>query len=466
MQGLVEPEGLQPQRGPQSHFLASRAEIAIYGGAAGAGKSYALLLQALQHVDVPGFEAVIFRRTFPELKAPGGLWKESRRLFSKVGGKANVHQLEWQFPSTAIVKFSHLQLEDDIYAWQGAQAAMIAFDEASLFTEQQFWYLLSRNRSMCGIKPYFRMTTNPDPDSFVAKLIEWWLDDEGDPIPERSGVVRYFIRGADGNLIWDAHKGVLQKQYPNQMPKSLTFIPGKIYDNKILMRKDPGYVANLQALDVVQRSRLLLGNWKIRYSSGLLFNAREFKRANPGDLPGGLKLVRYWDRAATLDGGDFTVGVLMGEADGKYCILNVERGQWGPADRDNIILRTAIQDGVSTAVYFEQEPGSSGKDSADALIKKLVGFNVRADKVTGHKIDRAQPLAAQVHAGNVYFLSNKWNDAFLRELNDFPTAKHDDQVDAASGAFNALAKVARALVTNYSLHASAKPQPLTRSLMR
>lgn len=370
-------------------------------------------------------------------------------MFYAFGGKPNHSELEWKFPSGARIKFSHLQHETDMYSWQGAQVALIEFDEATSFTEEQFWYLFSRNRSMCGVKPYMRLTCNPDPDSFVAKLISWYLDADGNPRPSGSGVVRWFIRDDSGELQWSDTRPPLKAKYPNQTPKSFTFIPGKVYDNRILLDRNPGYLANLQALDIVQRSRLLDGNWKTRYSSGLVFNAKAFRRAT--ELPGAMRLVRYWDRAATPDGGDYTVGLLMGTVAGKYYVLDVVRGQWGPGERDALIHRTALADGFGCNIYFEQEPGSSGKDSADALVKLLAGFNIRADKVTGSKLDRALPLAAQVTNGNVYYLSAGWNDQFLRELNDFPSAKYDDQVDGAAGAFNALAQVPTARVSSYSM---------------
>src|SRR5262249_45257748 len=148
----------------------------------------------------------------------------------------------------------------------------------------QFWYLFSRNRSTCGVRPYIRLTCNPDPDSFVAKLIAWYLDADGNPRPSASGVIRWFIRDDSGELQWSDTRPPLKAKYPHLTPKSFTYIPGKVYDNRILLEKNPSYLANLQALDVVQRSRLLDGNWKTRYNSGLVFNAKTFKRTT--ELPG------------------------------------------------------------------------------------------------------------------------------------------------------------------------------------
>lgn len=149
--------------------------------------------------------------------------------------------------------------------------------------------------------------------------------------------------------------------------------------------------------------------------------------------------VRYWDLAATANGGDYTVGVRLAVSpEGPYVVEDVVRGQWSVGQRDTIITQTAIQDGVKVRIVIEQEPGSSGVAAAESLGKKLEGYRVRFERVTGSKDVRAGPFAAQAEGGNVRLVRGAWNKAFIEELSAFPTAAHDDQVDAASGAFNAL----------------------------
>ena len=125
--------------------------------------------------------------------------------------------------------------------------------------------------------------------------------------------------------------------------------------------------------------------------------------------------VRYWDKAGTADGGAFTVGALMHWLyDGRFVIADVRRGQWAALDREKVIKSTAEIDSQTFPSHFiwvEQEPGSSGRESAEATIRMLAGFKVKADRVTGNKEDRAQPYAAQVQAGNVLLLSGEWNRA-------------------------------------------------------
>lgn len=268
---------IRPQAGFQEAFLSSPADIAIGGGAAGAGKSYALLMEPLRFVNYADFSSVFFRRTYPEIMNPGGLWDTATRLYPDVGARPS--DMDWRFRSGAKVVFRHLQRESDIYSWQGTQIPLIGFDELTHFTAPQFWYLLSRNRNPHpnGIRPYIRATCNPDPDSFVAELVEWFIDQDeqspryGYPIPERCGRLRYFTRDGDA-LVWgDTEAEVIGKaphlftgELAGTRPKSLTFIPGDIYSNKALLSSDPGYLANLMAQSEEEKERLLRGNWKVR----------------------------------------------------------------------------------------------------------------------------------------------------------------------------------------------------------
>jgi Terminase large subunit, T4likevirus-type, N-terminal len=266
-----------PQPGPQTEFLSTQADIAVYGGSAGGGKSYALLLEPLRHITNPNFGAVYFRRTSVQVRNEGGLWDESIKLYPFAGGKPREHDLWWRFPSGASVSFAHLEHEKNVYDWQGSQIPLICFDEITHFTESQFWYLISRNRSTCGVKPYVRCTCNPDADSWVAQLVEWYINpDTGYAIPERSGVLRWFIRLGE-KIIWADSPEELSG-YTNPMdgetipPKSFTFIRSKLTDNQALMNADPGYLANLLALPLVERERLLNGNWKIRHTGQAFFD--------------------------------------------------------------------------------------------------------------------------------------------------------------------------------------------------
>lgn len=266
---------IRPQPGFQEQFLSSKADITIGGGAAGVGKTWAELMEPLRHRDNKDFGAVIFRRTYAQIEMEGGLWDKSGNVYPLFNAKPREGK-DWRFPSGMSISFSHLQYEKDLLNHQGSEYALIMFDELTHFTEKMFFYLLSRNRSMCGVKPYMMATCNPDPNSWVATFIAWWIDQEtGFAIPERAGKLRYMYRH-ESQIFWaDSKKEILQMfpsllliaqgmdVDPEDLIKSVTFIPGNINDNRELLRNDPSYLANLMAMDPDERSRLLDGNWKI-----------------------------------------------------------------------------------------------------------------------------------------------------------------------------------------------------------
>ncbi len=433
---------LRPQAGPQEGFLASSADIAIAGGAAGGGKTWALLLEPLRHIHRQDFGAVIFRRTYPQVTNEGGLWDESQGIYRHLGAVPRETTLEWVFPGGGRVRFAHLQHEKDRFEWKGAQIPLLMFDQLEDFTEDQFWYMVSRNRSMSGIRPYIRATCNPVPEDdrvggWLNKLIAWWIDEEtGYPRWDRPGQLRWFIRDGD-TLVWGDSAEELIAAHPDSLPKSVTFVPARLEDNPALMERDPGYKANLLALPWVERERLYGGNWKVKPTAGKVFNRAWFEIVDA--LPADAERVRYWDKAGTEDGGDWSAGVKMARAGGFFYVEHVHRGQWSSRRRNDMMRQTAELDGEPVAVWVEQEPGSGGKESAEFSVQLLAGFRVLVDPVRGDKIVRAYPLSAQAEAGNVKILRGAWNETFLSELHGFPDGGYDDQVDAASGAFNKLA---------------------------
>lgn len=161
---------IRPQPGPQERFLASEADIAILGGAAGGGKSFGLLMESLRHIGNMHFGGVIFRRTSPQITNEGALWDEAGKLYPLLGAAPRIGSLQYEFPSGCSISFRHLQHEATVFDWQGAQVPFIGFDELTHFTKKQFFYMLSRNRSTCGVKPYIRATCNPDADSWVKVI--------------------------------------------------------------------------------------------------------------------------------------------------------------------------------------------------------------------------------------------------------------------------------------------------------
>ena len=460
-----EPVKIAPQPGPQEQFFTTNADIIIYGGAAGGGKTWALLYEFLRRYYVKNHYGIIFRRNTNQIRTPGGLLDESRKLYPMAGGTLNNTTLEWRWlQHNSRIKFTHLLREETKYDHQGGQYAYVGWDELTHFTRTQFFYLLSRMRSMTGVTPYMRATCNPDADSWVAEFIDWWIDQEtGYPIPDRAGRVRAFFIQND-EVVWgDSRQELIEKYAPARFhahpdhpenpirPKTFTFIPAKVTDNRRLMEVDPDYVSNLMAQSSVEQERLLHGNWKIKPQAGQYFQRYFFEVVDAP--PARAVRVRVWDQAGTAPSEtnpdpDWTVGVLMSrDADGVIYIEDVIRFRENAHAVFPAIKRTAQQDGRGVQIGLYQDPGQAGKYQAQQQTRALPGFAVHVLPATKSKEAMASPFSAQARAGNVRVVRGKWNEDFFRELENFPIGAHDDQVDAASGAFKILTEYSRPAVS-------------------
>jgi predicted phage terminase large subunit-like protein len=200
-------------------------------------------------------------------------------------------------------------------------------------------------------------------------------------------------------------------------------------------RNDLPYYAAMKAHNARQYEAMSQQNPTAR--EGQMFKVGKFEIVDAA--PRQARRVRYWDKAATSGGGDWTAGVRIAEADGIYYVEDVRRGQWSTDERDGEIKLTAQTDGVDVRIGGEQEPGASGKDMKLSFIRLLAGYSVTCEPASGSKEVRADPFSSQVNAGNVRLVKGDWNKAFIEELRPFPQGKHDDQIDGASGAFNLLA---------------------------
>lgn len=440
-------QDIRPQPGAQTKFLTSAADFAIYGGSAGSGKSYALLLEAARHIHNPGFGAVLFRREQKMIVSEGGLRDTAMEIYPHLGGQYRAQPTpHFVFPSGAKISFAHLNQESEVLNWQGSQIPMIGYDELTHFEIFQWNYMISRMRSTCGVRPYCRATTNPDSDSWVASLLAWWIDQEtGYPIKERSGQIRYFIR-VNGEMQWADSRQELVDRFGVELsdPKSLTFISAKITDNPILLKKDPAYLGNLKALSRVERARLLEGNWKIRAIAGMYFPREDARIIDwlppPGEI---VKWVRSWDLAASEESDgrdpDWTVGMLLGrKADGKIVVGNVIRVRRKAAEVRSLIRNLAVKDGKEVWISIPQDPGQAGRDQADSYKQLLAGFTVLSRSITKNKTTMAEPAAALWQQGNIEVVRAGWNEELLAELEQFPEGKHDDLIDSLSAGVRAL----------------------------
>jgi predicted phage terminase large subunit-like protein len=465
---MSESVDIRPQPGPQTMFMSSLADIAGYGGGAGGGKSFALLLEPLRHIRNPKFSAVIFRRESPQITNEGALWDKSYEIYPYAQGKPRIGDLKWIFPSRASVRFTHLEHEDDKLKWQGSEVPLFCFDELTHFSSGQFFYIaFSRGRTMSGVTPYIRCAFNPDALSWVKVFFGPWVD-KASPIKADSGEVLWLFRREE-QLCWyhsaeeavAANRDIIDVALeaapdldPRKLIKSVTFVAATVYDNKKLLEKNPEYLGGLLALPYVERMQLLYGDWDVVASAGKVFNRAWFEIIEPTDVPKGSDNaddrafdVRFWDFAASVqkqkgDDPDWTVGTRMRRHRGTYYVLDVVRGQWTPGVLDSIVKNTAIQDGPTVVVRWEEEGGASGKKASQHDAENLsdVIDNARGVRPQGDKVARAKPLAAAAEPresipSKVKIVRADWNEGWLTELHHFPDAAHDDQVDSASSAF-------------------------------
>jgi len=392
-------------------LLNGKREV-FYGGAAGGGKSDFLLTAALQYADVPGYAALILRRTFSQLsKADGLLARAQEWLNGKAQGVDTMGGMptRWVFPSGARLEFGHCQREKDRFDYQSAAYQFIGFDELTQFSERIYLYLLSRLRRL-----------------------------EGSSVPLR-------IRAASnpGNI---GHDWVKARFIDNDSPDRI-FVRASLSDNEHLDRE--AYAETLAELHPYDRAQLLDGNWDVR-PAGAKFR-REWFRVIP-EVPSDVSNpLRYWDLASTEPDGtndpDWTAGAKMGRTPGGYFpILDMQHFRGSPHTVKQRVLQTAQIDGLETKQFIEQEPGSSGKFAIDDFRQLLAGFTMRSHRPTGDKLKRMDPLASQAEAGNVPLVNGPWVEPFLREIEMIPDAAHDDQGDASAGAFQHAARPERRLV--------------------
>ena len=316
--------------------------------------------------------------------------------------------------------------------------------------------MLTRNRSTCGVRPYVRATCNPEP-GWLADFIDWYIAEDGYADLDRAGKIRWFVV-VNEQVYWADRKQDLIDQFPDVkdlMPKSFTFIPATIYDNAILLQKDPTYLSNLQAQSLVDRERLLGdprrgGNWKIKPEAGKLFNRAWFPIITDWDKNRAWSAVIRWDFAATEQSlksqdPDYTAWcVMIRDRNGEEIVLEAGQKRLKPTDvyaefaeRSRYWWDYFRKLGIGLMVRWEIEPGSASTREARYLAGLVPFADARGIRSVGNKIVRAKPLASQAEHGFVSVLKGAWNDEWLNHMHSQP-AEHDDMMDAASGAHDDL----------------------------
>jgi predicted phage terminase large subunit-like protein len=423
------PDDWKPNPGPQTRFLSLKCFESLYGGAAGGGKSDALLVDAIRYVGRgygANYQALLLRRTFPELDK--SLVRRSHELYRRLGAGYNEQKKTWTFPAGECVTFGSVEHESDVHRYQGAAFQFVGFDELTSFAESQYLYLISRIRSAHGVPCRIRAATNPGNNGheWVMQRFGPWLD-PASPTPASPGTILYFVRAQDGERV-----------VPKGTAGSLgrTFVPARIADNPALALGDPDYTRRLEELDPVKRAQLRDGNWLIKPAKGLYFRREWIKDVLDVEAANVSGRVRYWDLAA---GGDYAVGVKYSRLREKmFCVEDVRRLKGTPGQVRALVKSTAALDGQAVPVHIEQDPGQAGKDQIASYVSEMAGYTVRGRPKRVDKITAFGPFSSNCQANNVAVIRAPWNKDFFEELEAFPEGSHDDQCDAVSGAHSIL----------------------------
>lgn len=395
----------------RAFLLMNDTKEILYGGAAGGGKSVAQLMGALQFVDIPGYSAILFRKTYADLSLPNALIDLSKQwLMPFVESKEvkwSEKEKQYTFPSGATLNFGYLESDNDCYRYQGAEFQYIGMDECTHISPSNYRYMFSRLRKKKSMEVPLRFRSTANPGGMYG---EYYYQ-------------RFFVEGKENGRI---------------------FIPAGLSDNPFLDAE--AYKEALSELDPIERERLLNGNWEIK-AAGDLLDRQWFQIVPHHEIPAAASHVRFWDLAGTDPAKrkgknkrepDWSVGFKLANYQGMYWIEDIVRVQKKPHELEEIIKATADLDGYSCAIRMEQEPGSSGIITIDHYSRNVLnGYNFVGVSSTGSKVERARSASAAAQAGRV-FISDRCRNlmAFMDEADLFPYGAHDDTIDGFSGAFN------------------------------
>lgn len=464
---LVEPYIKHIPHPTQMVFLSlGKYREVMFGGAAGGGKSDALLMAALQYVDVPGYAALLLRKTWPDLVLPGAIMDRTRQWLEDTPARPKDGGRVWVFPSGARIQFGYLQHDAQKFRYQSAEFQFIGFDELTQWKDEATYdYLFSRLRKPaiacmnCGTWLTKKTKAN-GARVYQHKIAKYRVKPHYCKAAPDPKVLDQYRPSGDGTSIFDVplrmrsatNPGGLGNEWvkarfideKTKRSKSI-FVPSKLSDNPSL---DPSYRESLSYLNDVDRQRLLEGDWDVT-EPGEFFDRGDFMFID-GEPANVMRRVRYWDKASTQGGGDWTVGTLCALLDnGKVVIVDQVRFQGHPLTNEKKMRATAQADGLDVYIREEMEPGSSGVSIIDHYRRNVVnGYMYDGIRSTGSKEARATAYAGAVKAHNILVCKAQWNRDFLNEHEAFPLGAHDDQVDSAAGGFNflTLGRTARLIV--------------------
>ena len=481
---------VRPQVGKQRFafdiFKEQKVNFALIGGARMGGKSEVLTMLPIIFNHDKYYRGIFFRRQYAEIMGSNGLWQKAEAMYPLFNAKPNISQKKWKFPSGAQQEFSHMYTESDKESHRGRGYSFIGFDEIDQFSKEQVSFLMTCLRSEAAMDSYCVGSLNPNADSWCLPLVEWYLDELGNPREDRCGAIRYFVM-KDGDFLFADEEDWFKENEPETVyievngetlyvpPKRFTYIFFNIFDNPAAIKDNPQYLSELKNLPDHEQQTQLWGNWYARPSGTNYFQRTWLHKATK--IPDGSQTLRSWDKAYSEPSEknsypDFTASIKMDKCpNGEYYIsgdFNPQLKDPEKYNKDNVVgrfrvragqrnqwmLNQADYDGEDCTVIIPQESGA-GLGEYEEMLKMFTtaGFRCKGAKTgnaKGGKMKRFSAFASACQNGLVHILEDSFENeatlnAFYKELEAFTGERstgiiHDDWVDACSDAFLALQK--------------------------
>lgn len=450
--------------------------------------------------DDPMFNGMYVRTQIDQLMGSGGLWEIASKYYPLFGAKSKLAPVPmYRFPKGGKVRFKQVSNEVDAEKHRGLQYSLIGIDEITQLSQEAVAFLLSCLRSEADMNSFCVGTCNPHRQNWVFDIVKWYLDEDGFIDKEKNGVIRYFVT-KDGQFVFADDEEWFKENMPETVegynpntgekfyipPKKFCFVQLTIFDNHILLKKNPRYLSELQNKPEHIRAAELYGNWFAEADTVKYFD-RKMVRGATGErvkktLPISCSKVRAWDKANTeylpkLNNTDADFSACIGMAkdkDGFYYIYgNFHESNYDEYEkvygkfrkssgaRDQIMLNQAMYDGNETTIVIATDAGADGKQVFQEMAKKFLshGFKVKSatTPVQTQKFTRFEPFLMACESGLVYIVEDSFPDQrtlelFYRELEQFsptlPNGKKwrssrllkDDLCDAISDCFNYLSQ--------------------------
>jgi predicted phage terminase large subunit-like protein len=413
----------------QEAFLRLSCREALFGGAAGGGKSVALLMDAGQYVDVPGYNALLVRPTLGELEQPGGLLDLAHEWYGPSKATWSGELRAWRFPGPgrsgaggSSIRFGYFDGQRDVNRYSGSSYSYLGFDELSQVDELSY-HRMQRVLRQPGHDP--GLLRSPDGLS-IAEVPVRCRATSNPGGPNHHWIKTYFVD-------------------PQTRPEGVLYLPARWSDNPYLDFQ--AYARGLAHVPLAERKRLINGDWEIM-DEGNIFQRIWFEIIEHSQVPAKTRAVRYWDLAGSEPTPsnpepDYTVGLRL-EYDDTTCIYYITglvRQRRHAGQVEELMRATADDDGPGVHIYVEQEPGSHGGFVEHHLkYEVLDGFRVSMHRPSGSKETRAYQVAAAAEQGRVKLVAAPNSRDFLDEVCQFPYGRHDDCVDALTGAHHAIGR--------------------------